>query len=301
MTKVALKATDQMSQRRSPSASRKKTIRSLSPKASVFSSDLPSTRRKKSVLKVPPNGSVPSSDAPPIADDTVTQGVLPETALPIVSDLILSIRELHRQRIDLLNAEGSLARQLKSIARRGLVATDTHLTIAAPSFDASLAAPCLSQARKLLHPQKLKVERLMAERVKDLPVFASFVQPICGFGAIGLGQIVGEAGDLSLYANPAKLWKRMGLGLVNGERQRKCKDAEKALAHGYNPRRRSIMHVIGDSLIKKQNSYRELYLARKLVEEQKVPDGSKGLWHNRSLRYMEKRLLLGLWKAWRHA
>lgn len=222
----------------------------------------------------------------------------PLETLPVVSDLILSIRELHRQRTDLLNAEGNLARQLKSIARRGHMNDDTPWLSAAPSFDASLAAPCLSQARKLLHPQKLAVERLMVQRVKDLPVFVSFVQPICGFGAIGLGQIVGEAGDLSLYANPAKLWKRMGLGLVNGERQRKCKDADKAAAHGYNPRRRSIMHVIGDSLIKKQNPYRELYLARKVVEEQKVPEGTKGLWHNRALRYVEKRLLLNLWKAW---
>lgn len=107
-----------------------------------------------------------------------------------------------------------------------------------------------------------------------------------------------EAGDFSNYDNPAKLWKRMGVAVINGERQRKVSGAE-ALDHGYSPQRRSIVYVIGDAIIKAGFVYADLYRERKAAEEQKLPDSSKGHWHNRAKRCMEKRLLRDMWRAWR--
>ncbi|MFZ1992215.1 MAG: hypothetical protein WAW96_20865 [Alphaproteobacteria bacterium] len=100
----------------------------------------------------------------------------------------------------------------------------------------------------------------------SLPV-APWVEQQKGFGLINLGLIVGEAGDLSAYSNPAKLWKRFGLAVMpDGGAQRKFADKEKAEAAGFNPRRRAVAHILGDCLIKKEGQYRALYLARKAIE-----------------------------------
>lgn len=238
------------------------------------------------------------------------------------ADIIAQIRETHRQRQDLHRAEKSLTLQIKAIERRlnrlgGIdhKCCDSRKKIvgsANPTGDevhghpdiqprpddiAYFASLPLQEARALIHKNRLAPERNMAKLAKRLPVY-SFVEGVHGFGAIGLAQIVGEAGDLSNYANPAKLWKRMGLAVINGKSQRRVAGAG-ALEHGYSPQRRSIMYCIGDSMIKKQNAYRELYLARKIVEEQKMPEGTKLHWHRRAQRYMEKRLLRDLWRAWR--
>lgn len=158
----------------------------------------------------------------------------------------------------------------------------------------------LQEARATIKKHRLEVERRCVKLAKELPVYAAFVEPINGFGALGLAQIVGEAGDLANYANPGKLWKRMGLAVFDGKSQRRVSGAA-AIEQGYSPVRRAIMFCIGDSLLKKQNAYRDLYLERKAYEQAKVPDGTKMLWHRRAQRYVEKRLLRELWKAWRDA
>lgn len=260
--------------------------------------------------------------------------------------LIESIIEWHRQRDDLLRAEGNLTRQIKAICRRAvgyhtlLPAAERKVKLAAAQalydalerdeapFEVSGATLNLVVARKVISDslhgagrgkaRRAGIEDSLTRLAKQLPVYQSFIEPLSGMGAIGLAQIVGEAGDLSKYANPAKLWKRMGLGVLNGERQRKCVDKEKAEAHGYSPKRRSVMFVIGDSLLRRPGPYKDLYEIRKQVEiakaateglevvpAAKIPKGkaaqyrSQGHIHNRAKRYIEKRLLRNLWRAWR--
>jgi hypothetical protein len=236
--------------------------------------------------------------------------------LAISAGIVAQLRETHRQRQDLHRAEKSLTLQIKAVERRlsgakgalppsgrvprdltgdeGHFSGETQQPVANIAFLATLP---LHEARQVVHAGRLKPERQMARLAKQLPVWA-WVESVHGFGAVGLAQIVGEAGDLSKYSNPAKLWKRMGLAVINGESQRR-KAGAAALEHGYNPIRRSIMYCIGDSLIKKQNAYRDLYLDRKQYEMEKLPEGTKLLWHRRAQRYMEKRLLRDLWRAWR--
>ncbi len=262
------------------------------------------------------------------SDDTQTSGAL------AVSTLILAIRELHRQRQDLLRAEGNLTRQIKAIFRRaaGCTPDDNAKDHAAKMAEASAmykqldedvtagfgpAVMALHAARAGIHVELLGVERVLKKQAKQLPIYERFVLPLKGFGEIGLAQIVGEAGDLEQYSNPAKLWKRFGLAVIGGERQRKCTDAEKALAHGYSPVRRSVMFVLGDSLLRQAGPYKDLYEARKAIEIEKataegltvvpaakIPKGkaaefrSAGHVHNRAKRYVEKRLLRDLWRAW---
>jgi hypothetical protein len=117
-----------------------------------------------------------------------------------------------------------------------------------------------------------------------------------------LATIVGELGDLSAYHKGiAGIWKRAGLAVIDGERQR-LKPGDAALLHAYSPARRSVFWNIGSALIKAQrpeDRYRQVYLARK--DHELARDLPKGHAHNRAMRYMTKALLRDCHKAWRRA
>lgn len=164
-------------------------------------------------------------------------------------------------------------------------------------------------------------EKAMIRLAKSLPVYDRFCSNINGFGALGLAIIVGEAGNLSGYPNKSKLFKRMGVALVDGIRQgglSKTATSEEWIKHGYVRDRRARLYTIGDSLIKKQNPYREFYLKRKEYEreiaeaqglivapaadipaKERKKYKSLGHIHKSAQRIMEKRLLRDLWQAWR--
>ena len=73
-------------------------------------------------------------------------------------------------------------------------------------------------------------------------------------------------------------------------------------AHAIPRRRRSAIWTIGDSLIKQnEDGYRAVYDERKQYEKARDPEMSKMYAHRRAQRYMEKRLLRDLWRAWRDA
>jgi hypothetical protein len=227
--------------------------------------------------------------------------------------LCLSIQQAHRRRQDLIEAHKSLALRIGAIERRMGRGTqpknesDEAWEQRGAAFDDADVARATAEIRAAAEQLRAFLRdatRELERAAQQLPAYESFVKGVCGFGAAGLGMIVGEAGDLTAYANPGKLWKRFGLAPVMGRapstwRSKGGLSADDWTAVGYSPKRRSIMFQIGDSLLKKQNPYRELYLARKAVEAEKVPDGTKMLWHRRAQRYAEKRLLRDLWRAWR--
>jgi hypothetical protein len=182
------------------------------------------------------------------------------------------------------------------------------------------------QARAPFDMVESAAEKRMAELAHSLPVW-SWADGVRGFGPVSLAVIVGEAGDLSNYANPGKLWKRMGLAPITkgddvkaGSTWRKGGLTKNDWTDaGYSMTRRSRMFVIGDTLIKTNGDgeFRTCYLERKEYERAKaeaaglkvapsasIPKAkaaeymSDGHVHRRAQRYMEKRLLRQLWRAW---
>lgn len=181
-------------------------------------------------------------------------------------------------------------------------------------------------ARAPFDQVEAKATKEMKRLAQQLSAWETFGVDVRGFGELSLAVIVGEAGDLSLYGSHSKLWKRMGLavmgrgdGLSDRRQGGLAKGAPKGdwIAHGYNANRRSRMFVIGDSMFK-TGPYRQVYLARKAYEiaqaqaegltvapSAKIPEKRKaefrsdGHVHRRAQRYMEKRLLRDLWRAWR--
>jgi len=160
----------------------------------------------------------------------------------------------------------------------------------------------------------------MEELADQLPVASWWREHVFSSSFISLARIIAETGDLSNYATVSKVWKRMGLAVMDGKRQGgllKTAAKEDWIAHGYNPKRRAIMFVVGDSLVKSNERYRAVYLLEKerqrakaeaegltVAPSAKIPAKRKdefrsdGHVHKRAQRYMEKQLLADLWSAW---
>ncbi len=159
-------------------------------------------------------------------------------------------------------------------------------------------------------------EKKIVAHVRSMPIW-EWAKGVRGIAESSLGQILSETGDLSKYANPSKVWKRMGLALVRGHRQQfwaanrkgftRTENVQMAVDMGYSARRRALMAVVGSNLIRTKNvEYGKLYRDRKEFEREKLIaehgpkyKSLKSHAHKRALRYMEKRFLLNLWKAWR--
>lgn len=151
----------------------------------------------------------------------------------------------------------------------------------------------------------------MERLAKGLPGY-QFVVDVPGFGLRSFARIIGETGALHLYASPAKVWKRLGLAVMDGERQRKYANVEMAAIHGYNPARRSVSWVAFEPILKHQpkdgNMPQRVDYDRKKVEyaTRVYADGPNAgkAWppihcHRAASRYAEKRLIRDLWAAWR--
>lgn len=156
-----------------------------------------------------------------------------------------------------------------------------------------------------------------------------------GFGFKSLGQIIGITGDLANYANPAKVWKMLSLHpiafdgkVLMGSTWRFGKEGklpkEIWTDAGYSPSRRSLMYVIGESLMKgNRGEYRTRYDEAKSKAELSHPEwcecscngdgkngkgkkcsrcGGKGKVlmrvHRHAMLLMTKRLIRNLWIEW---
>lgn len=225
----------------------------------------------------------------------------------VASASIDEIREQWKRRQMWHRAEKSLTLQAKSMCRRLLAGDKKEAEVLYKSAlngkdhelaeTAYLAMLPLLDARDGIEKSRKTVEKRLLALAKGLPI-VGWVEQQRGVGLLSLAGIIGEAGDLSTYSNPAKLWKRMGLAVIGGERQRK-KEGAAGIEHGYNPSRRSLVWTIGDCIIKAGGPLKELYNERKAYEMPRVK--TKMHAHNRAKRYIEKRLLRDMWRAWRDA
>lgn len=248
--------------------------------------------------------------------DTQTRSARPLPAL------LGQLREHYRQRCDHHSAEKRLTLQIKAISRRlggpkgsGGLAYSKWFQATAEKYPAFLGCVfLLEECRSMLEKHRKAEEKTVEKLAQELPVWP-WAEKIRGVGALALGQIIAETGDLSDYSNPAKVWKRMGVGMFQtqaGEwsRQRKAAGAD-GVAAGYAPRRAAVIFNVSECLIKlnQDGPYRTLYDERKAFEAtkpacahalcQKVGDRCRpGHLHNRARRYMAKRFLRNLWREW---
>lgn len=257
-------------------------------------------------------------ELPSAMQKPLTKNVAP-TAITLLPILI----EKHRYRWQMIRARQRLELQGMAFCRRFCdgdkvagsklwfevdKAEDHHLRVWVQPF---------FEAMKPLLAAQSAVEKELSKLVRQLPVYA-WAEGIKGLGDVSLSAIIGEcAFPVGEYKSVAAVWKRMGLAVINGGRQRRIA-GDAAIEHGYNAERRAIMWNIGASLIKQQirsvkgedgkkiegssfpiGEFGRVYLERKAYELTKTDKPIVA--HARAQRYMEKRLLRELWKAWRAA
>jgi hypothetical protein len=167
---------------------------------------------------------------------------------------------------------------------------------------------------------KDSLEKEMVACAKKLPIFDWVQKPEQrGFGPLFLAIVIGETGDLCNYANPAKVWRRLGCApwAFNGKtlmgatwrsgREGKL-PAEEWEAFGYSPRRRSISYLIGEGIVKLNGlvegsarpcgPYRTRYDCAKALIKSKHPDYSDLRCHRHGMLLATKMLLKNLWWEW---
>ena len=160
------------------------------------------------------------------------------------------------------------------------------------------------------------LEKDMEKLAGRLPVAAWVSLPAQrGFGLLNLAVVVGECGDLATYANPAKVWRRLGCAPWKFEGQQHMGStwrrrlgtpkppalpAEEWANFGYSPRRRAVAYNVGDPLIKgnKDGPYRSRYDVKKAEFKQKHPDVSDMHAHLHGSLLATKLLLRELWIEW---
>lgn len=256
--------------------------------------------------------------------------------MKVIQPTIDEIRETYKMRVDFHRAEKRLTLQIKAICRR----------LVTPMFDrdayktedalcdaikkeadklykaitgkgehekADVAAGYLMPlftARSAVEDERKRAEKALEKLAKQLPVWP-WVESVAGISALTLGTIIGETGDLSNYSTVSKLWKRMGVAVINGKTQQKVK-GDDAIEQGYCPRRRSIVWNMQETIVKAQirrdketdesraiGPYGQVYLDRRDHERQKVE--TLGHANKMAKLYMGKRVLRDLWRAWRDA
>jgi hypothetical protein len=179
------------------------------------------------------------------------------------------------------------------------------------------------KARAPADDSREATEARIAELAMQLPVYPWIVS-VHGAGALGLATIVAEAGDLSNYANPAKLWSRLGFapfeGLAGSTWKRKTwrhrvLSSEEWKAHPFSGERYALMHQIALWLVNSQwigkaktddgegkpnGPYGEVYAARRKHTIETHPDWSDGHRRMDGIRIAMKQFLIDLLVEWKN-
>jgi len=236
-----------------------------------------------------------------------------------------------------INAQGNLIRQLKSYVRRTIPEDGRAVIFDALEKGKILDAPedikgftrgpvvqiagmpegvqfALSpmlRAYKLVMTERKEAEKQLIESAQRyFPQMAPFVDRVQGFGWQSLAGLLAEQvsrtkeGIIKEY-DPTR-WKlpqlnrRFGLGLDSEGRAEKKASGKKL---GYSPRRRALMWVIADVLIRQKEGdgpayYKRIYDARKAYELKRAPEMKPGHADNSARRYMAKRFLKDLLGEW---
>lgn len=206
------------------------------------------------IVRDPQKGTAPTGTEIRVGQRGVDNQYPPTGTDPICQQLV----EEWRRRQDFLRARQRLDLQAQSVCRR---ICDGDKDQAAKLW-AEVKKDADHELRVWLAPYiagmapleaaKVEREKVLAKLVKKLPIYA-WAKGVGGLGDVSLAGIIGECGKFQPgeYRSVSALWKRMGMAVIEGERQRRVTGAA-ALDHGYNAERRSLMWNIGCCLIKAQ-------------------------------------------------
>jgi len=259
-----------------------------------------------------------------------------ETESRVVDQICIDLQCLQRERVSHLKSKIMLGNRLKSSVavslgyRSGLDEDKRKESFAAAEkvIKSILDGTCDDPTAMKLMPLVTEagrsekgfdtyvhmIEKQMVKLAKQLPVASWVEEPgQRGFGLPSLAILVGECGNLANYANPAKVWRRMGCAPFekNGVNHMGCTwksnnkkgglSASEWEEFGYCPRRRSVAFLHGENLVKlnQLGPYRVRYdavKAKKMAEEDKA--WPKLRCHRHAMLLATKLLYRELWCEW---
>ena len=213
-----------------------------------------------------------------------------------------------KERREIFDRVGKLRRAVeKGEAAQGSHAEKAIANVSVSPHDIAVILAS-AKGRDAFDAMRQSVESEMRRNVRTLPIW-QWAKEVRGLGELGVAIVIGEAGNLSLYPKKGHLWKRLGLAVIDGERQQRKSGKEAAAAHGYSPQRRSEMWVLADSMLRAQlrkqdeaqstslGLYGDLYLRRRATTEQRE-GWTKAHSHADAKRYMWKGVLKHMRAAW---
>jgi hypothetical protein len=256
-----------------------------------------------------------------------------------IAETIDLIHGLHRQRRFAMKVQQKLDRSLESFLRINATSWDPDADKAArdkanlevkalikrirdgEQHEFRVAVETCDRARAPADEMRAVNEKAMAAAAKTLPVYP-WLEKIHGAGAPGLATIVAEAGDLSDYSKPSKLWKRLGYAPYNGHagstwkreswRPRKL-EAEEWTENPFSGERYALMVQIatwlvnaqwigakksGDGEGKPNGKYGAIYARRRAHTLAEHSDWTDGHRRKDAIRFAMKAFLKDLLHAW---
>lgn len=173
---------------------------------------------------------------------------------------------------------------------------------------------CLVHQYMVLERDETAHFRKLEKIIEDHPLWITFLEGVRGCGPAMAGVILGSI-DITRATYPSSLWQYAGYGVEadgRGTSRKKehlreveyiDKEGNQAKRVGirYNPWLKTKMYVLATCMIKLGGKYREIYdgYKNRLENHTNWLDKSKGHRHNAAMRYMIKRFLCDLYKAWR--
>ena len=256
------------------------------------------------------------------------------------ADIVADIRALHRRRRYAMKLQQKIDRAMESFVR--INATEwtfdadekdrekynkevkTIITAARKGEgmpDIVDMVQITDKAREPFDAMRKASEASMEKLAASLPV-AAWIATVRGAGNLGLATIIAEAGDLSNYANPMKLWKRLGFapfdGLAGSTWKRptwrtRTLTAEEWTDNPFSGERYALIHQIAVWLVNSQwiaagktddgegkpnGHYGTIYAKRRAHTAVTHPDWSKQHSRMDGLRIAMKAFLKDLWAEW---
>lgn len=172
-----------------------------------------------------------------------------------------------------------------------------------------------------------EIEKELVKLVRQHPM-RDWIEAQRGIGLPGFARLLGVTGSLDRFATVSKLWKYLGLHVVDGHAPKREKGVPwthtdctfghlvtcpsdcttnhhpncvpNGIGTAYAPQGRVVCHQLGEAIVKvgAGGPYRRAYDEKKAYYETDRPDWTQARRHNAAARYAIKCLIRDLWIEW---
>lgn len=191
---------------------------------------------------------------------------------------------------------GHYARQHDEVQRLRIAVGNRVFAMESEALNAAYVAPLKAQ-RDELEALESAIDRQLGRLVKQHPLGKWVETEARGLSGRSFGLLFGITGPLDRFATVSKLWKYLGLHVVDGGAPRKVRGQKL----DYSPQGRTRCYVIGESIVKSGagGKYRAAYDEKKAYYEAEREEWPQIRRHRAAMRYAVKMLVKDLWVQWR--